>query len=108
MQRVALARALARRPGALLLDEPLAALDVSLRRDVRRFLAERLRAWGIPTVVITHDRDDAEALDGQMVVVEAGSIVQRGRLAQLAAEPGTDFVRQLLSNRESGALSPGK
>jgi len=108
MQRVALARALARRPGALLLDEPLAALDVSLRRDVRRFLAERLRAWAIPTVVITHDRDDAEALDGQVVVVEAGSIVQRGRLGQLAAEPGTDFVRQLLSGRANGAVTQGK
>jgi molybdate transport system ATP-binding protein len=99
MQRVALARALARRPGALLLDEPLAALDVSLRRDVRRFLSERLRAWGIPTVVITHDRADAEALDGQIVVVESGAIVQRGRLAELEAGPRTAFVHQLVSGR---------
>jgi len=99
MQRVALARALARRPGALLLDEPLAALDVSLRRDVRRFLSERLRAWGIPTVVITHDRDDAEALAGHIIVVESGAITQRGRLAELEAGPGTDFVRQLVSGR---------
>jgi molybdate transport system ATP-binding protein len=96
LQRVALARALAPRPGALLLDEPLAALDVAIRRDVRRFLAERVRAWSIPTVVVTHDRADAEALDGQVVVVERGAVAQRGRLADLAADPRTDFVRQLM------------
>jgi molybdate transport system ATP-binding protein len=97
-QRVALARALAARPRALLLDEPLAALDVSIRRDMRRFLAERLRAWSLPTVVVTHDRADAEALDGDVVVLEGGAIVQRGRLAALAAEPATAFVRQLVSS----------
>jgi molybdate transport system ATP-binding protein len=97
MQRVALARALASRPRALLLDEPLAALDVSIRHDMRRFLAERLRAWSLPTVVVTHDRADAEALDGEVVVLEAGAVVQRGRLAELAAAPATAFVKQLVS-----------
>ncbi len=96
-QRVALARALASRPRALLLDEPLAALDVSIRRDMRRFLAERLRAWSLPTVVVTHDRADAEALDGEVVVIEQGAVTQRGRLAELAALPATPFVKQLVS-----------
>ena len=95
-QRVALARALAARPRALLLDEPLAALDVSIRRDMRRFLAARLRAWSIPTVVVTHDRADAEALEGDLVVLENGTVTQRGRLADLAAAPATAFVRQFL------------
>jgi molybdate transport system ATP-binding protein len=95
-QRVALARALAARPRALLLDEPLAALDVSVRRDVRRFLADRLRAWRMPTVVVTHDVSDAEALDGDMVVIERGAIVQRGRLSELTARPQTEFVRQFV------------
>jgi molybdate transport system ATP-binding protein len=99
-QRVALARALASRPRALLLDEPLASLDVSLRRDMRRFLTERLRAWSLPTVVVTHDRADAEALDGQVLVLEAGAIVQRGRLAELAASPATPFVRRLVSGAD--------
>jgi len=94
-QRVALARALAARPRALLLDEPLAALDVSIRRDTRRILAERLRAWTLPTVVVTHDRADVEALDGDVLVMEAGTIVQRGRLPDLTAHPATDFVREL-------------
>jgi len=92
MQRVALARALASRPRALLMDEPLAALDVTIRREVRRFLAERLRALAIPTVLVTHDVDDAEALDGPIVVLEAGAVVQTGRLADLAASPRTEFV----------------
>ncbi|HXU06639.1 MAG TPA: ATP-binding cassette domain-containing protein [Polyangia bacterium] len=99
MQRVALARALAGRPRALLMDEPLAALDVSVRRDVRRFLADRLRALAMPTVLVTHDVADAEALGGDIVVIEAGAVVQRGRLADLAAQPKTEFVREFVSGR---------
>jgi molybdate transport system ATP-binding protein len=95
-QRVALARALAQGPRALLLDEPLAALDASLRMEVRRFLAKYLRTLSIPTVIVTHDRADAEAFDGEVVVIERGSTVQRGRLADLAAHPETDFVRQFV------------
>jgi len=98
-QRVALARALARRPDALVLDEPLAALDVSVRREVRQFLAERLRAWGLPTVVVTHDRADAEALDGDMLVMERGAVVQRGRLADITVAPRTEFIRHFVSRQ---------
>jgi molybdate transport system ATP-binding protein len=101
-QRVALARALAHAPRALLLDEPLAALDVSLRREVRRFLADHLRALAIPTIIVTHDRADAEAFDSDVVVIERGSAVQRGRLSDLADRPATEFVRQFVS-RPDGA-----
>jgi molybdate transport system ATP-binding protein len=94
-QRVALARALAARPRALLLDEPLAALDPSVRRDTRRFLAQRLRAWSLPTVVVTHDRADAEALGAEVLVLESGVVVQRGSLPDLAAAPATPFVSHL-------------
>jgi len=96
-QRVALARALAARPRALLLDEPLAALDVATRREMRRFLAARLRSWALPTVVVTHDRADVEALGGGVIVLEAGAVTQRGPLAELASNPATEFVRTFVS-----------
>lgn len=98
-QRVALARALASHPHALLMDEPLAALDAGVRRDVRRFLADRLRDLKIPTVVVTHDVADAEILDGDIVVIEGGAVVQRGRLAELCTRPETEFVRQFVERR---------
>jgi molybdate transport system ATP-binding protein len=93
-QRVGLARALASDPRALLLDEPLAALDASLRRDLRRLLAAHVRRLAIPTIIVTHDREDADAFDGEVIVIERGSTVQRGRPSDLAAHPATDFVRQ--------------
>jgi molybdate transport system ATP-binding protein len=93
-QRVALARVIASRPRALLLDEPLAALDVPLRRDVRRLLAERLRAWKIPTILVTHDRADVAEMDAEVIVMERGAMVQRGGLPELRARPATEFVRE--------------
>lgn len=94
-QRVALARALAVSPRALLLDEPLAALDVQSRRTVRAFLAGWLKQLGLPTLVVTHDPQDAKALGGDIAVLEAGRIVQRGTFEALAANPATPFVAEL-------------
>ena len=91
-QRVALARALATSPRALLFDEPFAALDATARDDVRVYLRERLAELALPALVVTHDRADVEALGADVVVVEAGRIVQRGSLAELAARPATDYV----------------
>jgi len=93
-QRVALARALAAAPRALLLDEPLASLDAAVRREVRAFLAAQLRTLAIPTVIVTHDRADAEAFAGHVLVLERGRVVQQGSLAGLAAAPATPFTRQ--------------
>jgi molybdate transport system ATP-binding protein len=95
-QRVALARALAPAPRALLLDEPLAALDVESRQSVRAFLVEELRAQHRPFIVIVHDRDDVRAFGAPVVVVEHGRVVQRGELASVEASPATAFTARLL------------
>jgi len=95
-QRVALARALAPAPRALLLDEPLAALDVESRQSVRAFLVAELRAQHRPFIVILHDRDDVRAFAAPIAVVERGRVVQRGELAALEAAPATSFTARLL------------
>ena len=91
-QRVALARALASEPDVLLLDEPMAALDVEVRDEVRADLARHLREFGGPAIVVSHDRSDAEVLADELLVVEQGRIVQRGTLAELAAAPATPWI----------------
>jgi len=96
-QRVALARALAIGPRALMLDEPTAALDASARRKVRQFLATRLDAIGIPTVVVSHDIEDVEAFGGRVAVLEKGRLTQLGNLDALRSEPATPFVEEFLS-----------
>lgn len=95
-QRVALARALVLEPELLLLDEPLAALDATARRAVRRFLAERLAAYGRPTVWVTHDVRDVVALDAEVCVLESGRVVQRGPVEALRAAPATAFVAEFV------------
>lgn len=96
-QRVALARALAVNPRMLLLDEPLAPLDVSVRRRVRAHLAEQLRARSLPTLLVTHDVRDLPQLVGHVFVLERGRIVQRGTLAELREAPATEFVAEFVA-----------
>jgi molybdate transport system ATP-binding protein len=94
-QRVALARALAAEPEALLLDEPLAALDVATRASVRAELRRFLEEVGLPTVVVTHDPVDALVLGTRLVVLEEGRVTQAGPLDELLGKPRTAFVAQL-------------
>ena len=93
-QAVALARALVIEPALLLLDEPLSALDVTARRSVRTFLAERLRELRRPSIVVTHDARDVAALGARVCVLEGGRIVQSGDLETLRRAPATDFVAE--------------
>lgn len=97
-QRVALARALSVQPRALLLDEPLAALDVHSRHEVRAFLAEYLRKLALPTVVVTHDAEDARALGQRIAVLEAGKVTQTGTWAELAGAPASRFVEEFVAS----------
>jgi molybdate transport system ATP-binding protein len=96
-QRVALARALSIAPRALLLDEPLAALDVGAKREVRAALAFTLANLGLPTVIVTHDAEDARALGHRIAVVEAGRVVQTGTWADLKARPASAFVEEFVA-----------
>jgi molybdate transport system ATP-binding protein len=93
-QRVVLARALAADPVALLLDEPFAAIDVEARADVRATVIGELRARRCPFLLVTHDPDDATAIDAPLSVMEGGRIVQTGRMAELRAAPATAYVRR--------------
>ncbi len=95
-QRVALARVLASDPAALLLDEPLAALDLERRDEVRADLAAHLAEIGLPTVVVTHDSADVAALAQQVLVIEAGRITQRGTPAELRDAPATPYIDRIV------------
>jgi molybdate transport system ATP-binding protein len=91
-QRVALARTLAREPAVLLLDEPLAALDAHTKSEVRHELAELLRELALPTLLVTHDYEDAAALADEVGVLVEGQLRQLGSPAELVARPRDAFV----------------
>ena len=83
LQRVALARALATDPRLLLLDEPLAALDATVRPTVRRDLRRHLAEFDGYTVLVTHDPLDALSLAGRVLILEAGRVTQAGTMAEV-------------------------
>jgi molybdate transport system ATP-binding protein len=91
-QRVALARALGVEPLALLLDEPLAALDVHAHAEVRAVLRSTLASISIPTLIVTHDPQDVQQLASRVAVVEDGQVVQMGTWAELNQRPATRFA----------------
>jgi molybdate transport system ATP-binding protein len=95
-QRVAMARALVTDPKLLLLDEPLAALDVSTKTDVRRLLREVLRQSNAANVLVSHDLLDAVALGDRMIVIQDGQIVQSGTPAEVTARPRSRYVADLV------------
>ncbi|MEB8327329.1 ABC transporter ATP-binding protein [Dietzia kunjamensis] len=92
-QRVALARALAVDPELVLLDEPLAALDVEVAPAIRRLLADRLT--GRAVVLVTHDPLDLWALADDVVVVASGRVTQSGTVEEVLARPASDFAARL-------------
>jgi len=107
-QRVALARALARDPAVLLLDEPLSALDAHTRNVVRGELAELLAELRLPTLLVTHDFEDAAALADRVGVIVDGRILQLGPAAELLAAPADAFVASFTgANLLHGTARPG-
>ncbi len=95
-QRVALARALVLEPQVLLLDEPLAALDPNLRREVQGELKGLQRTLGITFVFVTHDREEALALSDRIAVMDHGRIEQVGTPIEVFETPETEFVARFL------------
>ncbi len=95
-QRVAVARALATDPAVLLLDEPLAALDVGVASSLRLELARHLTAFAGTTVLVTHDALDALTLASRVLVVDEGRVAQEGTPAEVAARPATEHVARLV------------
>jgi len=94
-QRVALARALAPDPSVLLLDEPLSALDTHTRGEVRGELQQLLREADRPTLLVTHDFEDAATLATRVGVLVEGHLRQLGSPAELVASPADPFVASL-------------
>jgi molybdate transport system ATP-binding protein len=95
-QRVALARALAPDPRLLLLDEPLAALDITTRAEVRRDLKQHLASFPGLRLVVTHDPLEAAALADRLVVMENGRLVQTGTPAEVTEHPRSQYVADLV------------
>jgi spermidine/putrescine transport system ATP-binding protein len=92
MQRVALARALVNRPAVLLLDEPLGALDLKLRKQMQVELKEIQREVGITFLYVTHDQEEALAMSDRIAVMDAGSVQQLGPPEEIYESPQKTFV----------------
>ena len=95
-QRVAIARAIVNRPQVLLLDEPLAALDLKMRKDMQMELKEMHRSLGITFVYVTHDQEEALTLSDTIVVMNEGKIQQIGTPTDIYNEPCNSFVADFI------------
>ncbi|MFW2541785.1 ABC transporter ATP-binding protein [Primorskyibacter sp. 2E107] len=95
-QRIALARAIAVDPRVLLLDEPLSALDAKVRAELRSEIRQVQRALGIPTLMVTHDQEEALALADKIICMNHGTVVQAGTPEDLYNRPATRFVAEFM------------
>ena len=95
-QRVAIARALVNKPKVLLLDEPLAALDLRLRKDMQNELKRIQQATGITFIYVTHDQEEALSMSDTVVVMDKGRIQQIGKPEDIYNEPKNAFVADFI------------
>jgi len=95
-QRVALARALVNRPTVLLLDEPLSALDLKLRKEMQAELKTLQHTVGITFIYVTHDQEEALTLSNRIAVMNAGRLEQEGTPAEVYERPQTRFVADFI------------
>ncbi len=94
-QRVAIARALARKPSAVLLDEPFSSLDAALRRETRQRALEQLRNAGAAVLLVTHDADEALSEADEITVMKAGRVIDAGPPERVYATPANLDAAQL-------------
>jgi iron(III) transport system ATP-binding protein len=108
-QRIALARALAPEPALMLLDEAFSALDATLRDAVRSDTLAVLRETGTPTLLVTHDADEAIRAGDRIHVMQAGRVIQSGAPAELYRRPASAFVAGFFGavNRFAGVVEGG-
>jgi molybdate transport system ATP-binding protein len=106
-QRVALARALVTEPDLLLLDEPLAALDVTTRTELRHTLKDNVGVFAGPRLLITHDPTDAFLLADRIDIIEHGAITQRGTADEIRLQPRTGYAADLAGSNLIAGNSVG-
>jgi ABC-type Fe3+/spermidine/putrescine transport system ATPase subunit len=108
-QRIALARALVIEPDLLLLDEPLSALDLKLREEMRDEIHRIVRSLGITTVFVTHDQGEALVLSDMVAVMNGGRVEQMASPREVYRNPATAFVADFIggANVLRGRVDPG-
>jgi sulfate transport system ATP-binding protein len=97
-QRVAFARALATQPHLLLLDEPFAAIDAKVRKELRSWLRELISQVGITSIFVTHDQEEAIEVADEIIITNQGRIEQIGSPVEVYSNPQTPFVAQFLGD----------
>ncbi len=103
-QRVAFARALAPNPQLLLLDEPFAAIDAKVRRELRTWLKEMINRVGITSIFVTHDQEEAMEVADTIIITNQGRIEQIGTPNEICRHPQTDFVKDFIDIARYEAL----
>ncbi len=99
-QRVAFARALAPNPQLLLLDEPFAAIDAKVRKELRGWLKKMIAKVGITSIFVTHDQDEAVEVADQIIIINEGRLEQMGSPVEIYKKPETSFVAQFIGTSD--------
>lgn len=101
-QRVAFARAIAPNPSVLLLDEPFAAIDAKIRKELRTWLKEMIHKLGVTSIFVTHDQEEAIDVADEIIVTNQGCVEQKGTPVEIYKNPKTPFVAHFIG--ESGIV----
>lgn len=103
-QRVAFARALAPNPQLLLLDEPFAAIDAKVRRELRTWLKEMIQRVGITSIFVTHDQEEAVEVADTIIITNQGRVEQIGTPEEVCRHPQTEFVADFIDTERFEAM----